>query len=75
MNVDTVDSLLLKRVKQLEPVAEVGRLVLQGIKEVLPRTGCRGEYKSLGCREVLKTNQHGCVLMYYCQFKREGRRD
>lgn len=55
--------------KQTQEAIKIGRLVQQGITEVLPRTGCKGEYHSTGCREVLKTNQHGCVLMYYCANK------
>lgn len=46
---------------------KIGRLVQQGMTEILPHTGCKGEYHSPDCREVLKTNQHGCVLMYYCR--------
>lgn len=54
-------------IHQQEPAAKIGRLVQQGITEVLPHTICKGEYQSPGCREVLKTEKHGCVLMYYCK--------
>lgn len=59
-------------IEQQESDARIGRLVLQGIKEVLPHTGCKGEYHCLGCWEVLKTNYHGCVLQYYCPTRKEG---
>ncbi|WP_312560886.1 hypothetical protein [Anaerospora sp.] len=55
--------------RQIPDCMRIGCLVQKGITEVLPHTSCKGEFNSIGCREVLKTNQHGCVLMYYC---REG---
>jgi hypothetical protein len=54
-----------------QELIRIGRLVSQGIKEVLPHTGCKGVYHSLGCWEILKTNYHGCVLQYYCPTQKE----
>jgi len=53
--------------RQIPESVRIGYLVQRGITEVLPHTSCKGEFNSLSCREILKTNQHGCVLMYYCK--------
>jgi len=52
-----------------QELIRIGRLVQQGIKEILPYTKCKGKYHSIGCKEVLKTAIHECVLMYYCANK------
>lgn len=64
--------IIIDYIEQQESDARIGRLVQQGIKKVLPHTGCKGEYHCLGCWEILKTNYHGCVLQYYCPTRKEG---
>ncbi|GMB01057.1 hypothetical protein [Pelosinus sp. IPA-1] len=51
---------------ELLRLAKIEKAVIQGVKEIMPNTACKGAYQSSTCNDINRGN-HGCVLKYYCQ--------